>query len=72
MIEVTSLGKKKFYLNPDLIYRIEEMPDTTITLVDSKMLLVSESAAEVVQKITTYRKEIYQVKVNGNEEGKEE
>ncbi len=36
MILVTALNGKPFYLNPTLIYQIEEMPDTLITLTDGK------------------------------------
>ena len=39
MILVTALNGKPFYLNPTLIYQIEEMPDTLITLTDGKTLV---------------------------------
>jgi flagellar protein FlbD len=58
MIPVTSLSKKQFYLNPDLIYRLEETPDTMVTLVDGKTLLVIETADEVIQRIIEYRQKI--------------
>ncbi|MBM7708064.1 flagellar FlbD family protein [Enterococcus lemanii] len=64
MIEVTALNGKNFYLNPDLIYRMDELPDTTITLVDGKVLIVRDSSKTVAEKIITYRKEIYQVMVD--------
>lgn len=64
MIEVTALNGKNFYLNPDLIYRMDELPDTTITLVDGKVLIVRDSSKAVAEKIITYRKEIYQVMVD--------
>ncbi len=60
MILVTSLSKKQFYLNPDLIYRLEETPDTMVTLVDGKTLLVIETADEVIQRIIEYRQKIQQ------------
>lgn len=60
MILVTSLSKKQFYLNPDLIYRLEETPDTMVTLVDGKTLLVIETADEVIQRIIEYGQKIQQ------------
>ena len=57
MIELTSFSGKIFYLNPDLIYRMEEVPDTTITLVDGKSLIVRESAKDVVNLIISYRQQ---------------
>lgn len=57
MIELTSFNGKIFYLNPDLIYRMEEVPDTTITLVDGKSLIVRESAIDVVNLIISYRQQ---------------
>ena len=46
MILVTALNGKPFYLNPTLIYRIEEMPDTLITLTDGKTLVVTQRVIE--------------------------
>nr|WP_248629289.1 flagellar FlbD family protein [Enterococcus cecorum] len=57
MIELTSFNGKIFYLNPDLIYRMDEVPDTTITLVDGKSLIVRESAIDVVNLIISYRQQ---------------
>ena len=59
MILLTALSSKKFYLNPDLIYRMEETPDTTITLTDGKTLVVQDSAEEVVGAVLEYRRAIY-------------
>lgn len=59
MILLTALSSKKLYLNPDLIYRMEETPDTTITLTDGKTLVVQDSAEEVVAAVLEYRRAIY-------------
>ena len=59
MILLTALSIKKFYLNTDLIYRMEETPDTTITLTDGKTLVVQDSAEEVVAAVLEYRRAIY-------------
>lgn len=59
MIAVTTLHGKNFYINPDLIYRIEETPDTTITLIDSKTIVVKEAPEVVIHRIISYRQTIY-------------
>lgn len=59
MIEVTSLGGNKFYLNEDQIYKIESFPDTTIVLLDGKVLVVKEDVEEILQKIVEFKKQIY-------------
>ena len=51
MIVLTRLNGERFALNPDLIERVEETPDTHITLVDGKNLLVSEPMADVIDAI---------------------
>ncbi|MFN8025638.1 MAG: flagellar FlbD family protein [Acidimicrobiia bacterium] len=44
-----------FALNCDLIERIEETPDTVVTLVDGKRLLVREDIAEIMEAVRRYR-----------------
>ncbi|WP_313628665.1 flagellar FlbD family protein [Enterococcus italicus] len=58
MIEVCSLNGKVYFLNPDLIYRVEELPDTMITLVDGKTLYVLNSAVEIADLVLTYRQKV--------------
>lgn len=58
MIEVTALNDHQFYLNPDLIYRIDMTPDTMITFIDSKTLVVKETPEQLVEKIKVYRRQI--------------
>ncbi|WP_281165311.1 flagellar FlbD family protein [Liquorilactobacillus sicerae] len=58
MIELTSLNGSRFYLNPDLIYRVEQVPDTTVTLTTGKVLVVKEKAIQIRQLIIDYRHQI--------------
>jgi flagellar protein FlbD len=51
MITVTRLNGGMFALNPDLIERVEAMPDTTITLVDGTLFVVRERVEEVVHRV---------------------
>lgn len=55
MILVTRLNGKTFYVNDDLIEFIEETPDTVISLVTDKKIIVTESIDEVVRRIVEYR-----------------
>ncbi|SLM86886.1 flagellar FlbD family protein [Vagococcus fluvialis] len=41
-----------------LIYRIDQAPDTVITLSDGKTIMVKESSEEVVQFFLNYQKEV--------------
>ena len=51
MITVTRLNGGAFALNPDLIERVEETPDTVITLVDDGKYVVRESLEEIIAAI---------------------
>jgi flagellar protein FlbD len=51
MVTLTRLTGMPFALNPDLIERVDETPDTVITLVDGTKYLVRESRADGVAAI---------------------
>jgi flagellar protein FlbD len=55
MIVVTRLNESQFAVNPDLIERIHASPDTTLVMVDGAKFIVTESMAEVIEKIAAYR-----------------
>lgn len=55
MIVVTRLNDSQFAINPDLIERIHESPDTTLVMLDGAKYIVTESLAEVIARITDYR-----------------
>ena len=42
-------------VNCDLIERVEAAPETVVTLVDGSRYVVSESVAEIVDKIRAFR-----------------
>lgn len=58
MIDVTRLNGKEITINSDHIQFIEETPDTVVTFLDGKKILVKESKKEVVDLIIAFRKEI--------------
>ncbi len=57
MITVTRFDNTALIVNADLIEFVETLPDTHITLVTGKKLLVRESAPEVVARVLAYRRE---------------
>jgi len=56
MIEVTKLHGETFWLNPHQIEYIERTPDTTITMLSGKRLIVAESIQVVQERIVAYRR----------------
>ena len=58
MIVVTRLNGSGFAVNPDLVERIQETPDTTLIMVDGAKYIVRESMAEVIDLIAAYRARI--------------
>ncbi|NFO87517.1 endoflagellar protein [Clostridium botulinum] len=59
MIELTGMNNKSFILNDDHIEKIEEVPETLITLSNGKKYIVIESVDEIKFKILKYKKEIF-------------
>ena len=51
VIMLTRLNGEQFALNCDLIERIEESPDTVLTLVDGKHIMVTERLSEIIDSI---------------------
>lgn len=59
MITLTTLSNKVITLNDDHIEKIEEIPETIITLTNGKKYLVFETKDEVISKIVEYKKKIF-------------
>ena len=55
MIVATRPNHSQFAVNPDLIERIHANPDTTLVLVDGSIFTVTETMAEVIERIAAYR-----------------
>lgn len=63
MIELTGMNQEQFILNADHIEKIEEMPDTIITLTNGKKYIVLENAQEVKKKVIVYKNKIFTYKI---------
>lgn len=55
MIEVTRLDGKIYYINPHQIEYIELNPDTTLTMLSGKRLVVKEDQQTLFERIIGYR-----------------
>jgi flagellar protein FlbD len=56
MVEVTRLDGKTYYVNPHQIEYIERNPDTTLTMLSGKKLVVREDYQTVFDRIIEYRR----------------
>lgn len=59
MINLTRLDGAELVVNAELIELVEATPDTHLTLVDGRTLIVQESPAEVVARVVAYRRAAY-------------
>ena len=56
MIALTRLGsRERFFLNPDLIERIDTHVDTVVRLTSGVEYVVADTGDEIVEKIVAYR-----------------
>lgn len=65
MIKLTKFNseaqkKGEFVLNAEVIETVEETPDTVITLINGKKLIVDESMEDVVRQVMKYRRALKQ------------
>jgi flagellar protein FlbD len=58
MINLTRLNKSKFVLNCEIIETIEATPDTVITTLNGKKIVVKETVEKIVEEVLEYRKRI--------------
>lgn len=63
MIDVTGMNHEKFILNADHIEKIEEVPETIITLVNGKKYIVLESVEDVRNAVIKYKNKIFTYKI---------
>ena len=56
MIELTRLSGDVFWLNPHQIEYIERTPDTSVTMLSGKRIMVKEGVSELTTKIVEYRR----------------
>lgn len=55
MIKLTRLDNREMVINADLIETIEATPDSIITLLTGKKIIVKDTVDEIVEKVVKYR-----------------
>lgn len=63
MVKLTAMNGKGFILNAEHIEKIEEVPETLITLTNSKKYIVLESTEEVIDRVIKYKNRIFGMKL---------
>jgi len=58
MIKLTRLNGSQLYVNPHQIEFMEKTPDTIITMLSDKKVIVKETCDEVIENIIRYRNKI--------------
>ena len=59
MIDLTGMNNKEFILNADHIEKIEEVPETLITLTNGRKYIVLESVDEIKDAVLRYKNRIF-------------
>ena len=60
MIELTRLNGEQMVVNSDLIRYAEASPDMVITLITGDKIVVSESTAELIERVIAFRARLLQ------------
>lgn len=58
MIKVTGLNGKEFVLNAEIIEKIENVPESLITLQNGKKYMVLENTEEIINRIIQYKNKV--------------
>lgn len=58
MIDLMGMNNKEFTLNAEHIEKVEEVPETIITLTNGKKYIVLETVDEVKDKVIRYKNRI--------------
>jgi flagellar protein FlbD len=63
MINVTGMNHEKFILNADHIEKVEQIPETIITLINGKKYIVLESVEDIKRVVIEYKNKIFTYKI---------
>ncbi len=58
MIKLTRLNNTKLYVNPHQIEFMESTPDTVITMLSDRKIIVKDTCKEIIDQIVNYRRKI--------------
>lgn len=65
MIKLTRLNESELVINAEMVVFIEAIPDTMLTLISGKKIMVSEPVDLVVQRVIEYKRNCNQLLVSG-------
>ena len=56
MIKLPRLNDSKLVINAEMIEFVEAIPDTIVSLVSGKKIMVNESVDQVIQQVVEFKK----------------
>lgn len=59
MIAIKKLNGREIIINCDLIETIESLPDTTITTINGKKFITTDTVDEIIEKTINYKNKIF-------------
>lgn len=59
MIKLHRLNAEEFLVNCDLIEFVEETPNTVVSMISGRKLVVEEPSSEIVRMVIDYKRKIY-------------
>lgn len=65
MIRITRLNGNEMMVNAEMIEFIEASPDTIISLMSGKKIMVGEDVDTVVERVIAYRRQCQTTQVSG-------
>ena len=65
MIRLTRLNDTEIVINVEMIEFVEAIPDTIISLVSGKKIMVTESVDQVIEGVIDYRRNCNQPLLSG-------
>ena len=60
MIKVRRLNKSELVVNAEMIEFVEATPDTIVSMISGKKIVVAESVDEIIERVVEYRKKCNQ------------
>ena len=65
MIKLTRLNDSKLVINAEMIEFVEAIPDTIVSLVSGKKIMVTESVDQVIEQVVNFKKSCNQPLFSG-------
>jgi flagellar protein FlbD len=59
LIKLTGLDNKELVINSDHIEKLEQVPESIITLTNGNKYLVKESNDEIISRVIQYKRRIF-------------